>query len=241
MAFSSGTRRAVLVAAAAALAPARAQASPALYRRLPPPLDFGWTPRTPENTRTGQAELAGGALEIRIDHAPLTGVNSAMLDWWFQNFDGEARYRGQTVPAYRLWHPRDHIAVAFTRNSEGRLAPGQRVHIEEVFARDERFTANVRARIHRWDRGGIGFHVEVLGHRLMQLDHAFTDSAEGLLYRTRAQIGASSGPLRAPLNAIARSRFGAEKSAAWVRHNIEEVGFFVDFLPELYSQNAIAR
>jgi len=231
----------MLAAGAVALAPAPAHArGGALHRQLQPPLEFGWTLRATDSADVVRTELGDGRLELRIDHAPLPGVSTEMLEWWFQNLDGVATYRGLAIPAYRLWHPRDHIAVAFTRDRQGRIALRQRVHIQEVFARDPRFETDSRARLHRWDRRGIGLHVDVLGHRVMELDHAFTDRSEGLLYRSCLRIGAGVGPLRATLNTIARPQFGPEKASAWLRHNIEEVGCFAEFLPELYANRAIA-
>lgn len=212
-----------------------------LARKLPPPRDYGWTFRPVESARVTRTTLDDGRRELRIDHAPLAGVTTDMLGWWFQNLDGIARYRGQSLPAYLLWHPRDHIAVAATRDATGHIGLGQIVHIQEVFGRDPRFGTEAHARIHRWDAGGIGFHVDILGHRMFELDHTFADSAEGVVYRSRAHIGTAAGLLRRPLNLGARFGFSEAKAAAWIRHNIEEVGCLEDFLPELFQDRAITR
>lgn len=141
-----------------------------LARKLPPPYDFGWTLRDVSSADVVQTALGDGRREILINHAPLTGVTTEMLEWWFQNFDGVARFRGREIPAYHLWHPRDHIQVTFARGREGRVAPGQQIKIQEVFARDPRFEADIQSVIHRWDRRGVGFHHDVLGHRVIELD-----------------------------------------------------------------------
>lgn len=213
-----------------------------LTSRLTEPYDFGWSLRTIENADVLITRLGDGRREIRIDHPPLTNVTTGMLDWWFQSFDGMAEYRGRRIPAYHLWHPRDHVRVELGRDSQGRVAPGQRIAIQEVFGRDPRFEADVRSIIHRWDRRGVGFHLDVLGHRVIELDHVFKDAPEGADYRTCMRIGAGSGPLRRIINArIVARRFGPELVAAWIRHNVEEVGCFVEFLPDLFATRAIEQ
>ncbi|MFT3811525.1 MAG: hypothetical protein QM698_16555 [Micropepsaceae bacterium] len=213
----------------------------ALFTALPAPVDLGWTPRPVSSADIVVTPLGDGRLEVRIDHAPLTGITTAMLGWWFQTFDSIVTWRGHTMPAYRLWHTADHIDVRPRRSADGRIAPGCRLNIREVFGRDPRFAADIRAVIHRWDSRGIGFHHDVLGHRVVELDHAFTDSPSGVLYRTCMRAGVGNGPLRSLINRLAvKRRFGPEAVTAWTRHNIEEVGFFTDFLPELYAAQAIA-
>lgn len=211
-----------------------------LFRKLSEPYDFGWTLRDVKNADVTETKLGDGRLEIRIDHAPLEGVTTEMLEWWFQNFDGTAQFRGERMPAYHLWHPFDHVAVAFHRDASSRVAAGQRLHIQEVFGRDRRFETDATAVIHRWDKRGIGFHKDVLGHRIMELDHVFTDAEGGTLYRTCMRVGAGNGPLRRFINGYLVPRlFGANKTKAWIRHNVEEVGCFSDFLPELFATRVI--
>jgi hypothetical protein len=212
-----------------------------LFRRLGPALELGWTLRPVESADIVLTQLGDGRREIRIDHAPLTGVTTEMLEWWFQNFDGLAVYRGRALPAYHLWHPRDHVAVTFNRNAAGRVEPGQALYIEEVFGRDQRYEVDVRSVIHRWDRRGIGFHHDAFGHRVVELDHVFTDTAAGVIYRSCMRVGSCAGPLKAVVNMLAHRRFSSAMTTAWIRHNVEEVGCFVDFLPELFAASAITH
>lgn len=212
-----------------------------LIRKLKPAYDFGWQFRSVESADVVLTPLGDGLREILINHAPLSGVTTAMLEWWFQSFDRVATYRGQALPAYHLWHPRDHVRVTFKRDAEGRVAPGQPIAIQEVFGREPQFEADVRSVIHRWDRRGVGFHLDVMGHRVVELDHVFTDTSQGVDYRTRMRVGVGNGPLRRLINEVIVSRrFGPETVQAWIRHNIEEVGSLVDFLPELLEARAIS-
>lgn len=211
-----------------------------LTKRLLAPYDFGWTLRAVEDCDVVETQLGDGRFEIRLDHAPLNGVTTEMLAWWFQVFDGTATYRGQDLPAYHLWHPNDHVAVEFTRNKAGRVAPRENVHIQEVFGRDKRFATDARAVIHRWDGRGVGFHLDVAGHRLLELDHVFKDSPDGAIYQSCMRAGAGAGPLRRLINAaVLPRRFGAAQRVAWIKHNVEEVGCFENFLPELFEAKAV--
>jgi len=212
-----------------------------LAKRLVDPYDFGWTLRDVDTCDVVETHLGDGRYEIRLDHAPLAGVTTEMLEWWFQVFDGTASYRGRSLPAYHLWHPRDHVKVELGRDGSGRVASNQSVHIQEVFGRDRRFTVDQRPVIHRWDRRGVGFHADVAGHRLIELDHVFTDTPQGVIYRSCMRAGVGAGPLRRLINGVVLpKRFGAAQRAAWIRHNVEEVGCFVEFLPELYADKAVS-
>lgn len=211
-----------------------------LSRRLPPPQDFGWTLRPVSSADVVQTQLGDGRLEVLINHAPLKGITTEMLEWWFQSFDGMAHYRGRSIPAYHLWHPLDHVGVKFDRGGMNRVAPGCTISIQEVFARDPQFEVNVTAVIHRWDRRGVGFHSDVLGHRISELDHVFTDTPAGVDYRSRLRFGAGHGPLRGLINGlVVARRLSPALATAWIRHNIEEVGCFEAFLPELHAARAI--
>lgn len=212
----------------------------ALVRKLSAPYAFGWTLRRKEDTDVVETPLGDGRHEVLINHNRLDGVTTEMLGWWFQNIDGLATYKGKRLPAYHLWHPYDHVGVTFHRGASGRVEPGQALGIQEVFGRDPRYAADVTSVIHRWDKRGIGFHYDVFGHRVVELDHVFADVAGGLDYRTRLRVGVGVGPLRNFINKrfVAR-RFNADYTSAWIKHNIEEVGCFVDFLPEIFEGKAI--
>lgn len=204
---------------------------------LPAPRELDWPMRSVEGCVTGNETLADGRVELTIGHAPLVGVSVEMLEWWFQNFDRPCRYRGvRYEQAYLLWHPIDHHSVVFGRDSSGRMAPGSTIHIREAFGADLAFAVDQVVTVHRWDRGGIGFHLERLGQRVFSLDHTFSAIEGGTRYDSRMLIGLEGGHLSRLANRLIVPRaFGADKARAWLRHNIEEVGCFEHFLPELYE------
>lgn len=58
---------------------------------------------------------------------------------------------------------------------------------------------------------------------------------EGTLYRNSLTVGVE-GKFGRPINAlIRRFLFDEARGLAWIKHNIEEVGNFESFLPQLYE------
>jgi hypothetical protein len=202
---------------------------------LPSPREFGWHLKPVESARTSVQRLGDGRMTIEIDHEIIRGITTEMLAWWFQTFDREITWEGRTMQAYLLWHPLDHVGVTLFRGPTGRLGVGDRLHITEVFARDPRFTVDQDVRVHRWDDNGVGFHAVIGGFRGFNLDHSFENVAGGVRYRSRALVGAEGmlGPL---VNVLARRLFSDETARAWVRHNVEEVGCFENFLSTLWER-----
>jgi hypothetical protein len=82
-----------------------------------------------------------------------------------------------------------------------------------VFGRDPRFEAEGRAVIHRWDRRGVGFHQDILGHRLLELDHVFRDTPRGVDYRSWLRVGAGVGALKGALERPRRATSGQRDHA----------------------------
>src|SRR5687768_3488013 len=97
---------------------------------LPPPTAIDWRMRPVSSAQTSSRLLDDGRLELKIEHAPLTGVTPRMLDWWFRTASQDMQWRGQTIPRYRVWHPRDHISLTVVaRNRQGEVGAGAKFHI----------------------------------------------------------------------------------------------------------------
>ena len=208
---------------------------------LPEPREYGWTLKRLSSAKTTVRRDSVGGIDIEIEHSILRGVSVEMLAWWFQHLDKELMFRGEKLPVYLLWHPYDHVSVEATRDGAGRIAAGSTLHVHEVFGRDARFVVKEAFGVHRWDSGGIGLHLEVPGVRLAQLDHEFRDVDGGVRYHTRAHLGAP-GVLGALVNALVIPlKFDDDKIGAWLTHNVEEVGNFENFLPELYAAAHVAK
>ena len=211
--------------------------------QMPEPRDFGWNPKPLESADTFVESLPNGQMVLTIDHDRIAGVTTEMLVWWFQTFASlEVEAKGRRMPAYFVWHPRDHIGVEHRGGAPGGpLRPGEHLRIHEAFDRRAEFELDAVAEVTQLDATGIGLRVSLLGRPLMDLVHRFQDVEGGVLYRSRMVLGHDGGLLRYVVNRlILPRRFNREKAEAWLRHNVEEVGFFERFLPELYAKRADA-
>lgn len=101
-----------------------------ILRQLPTPLDISWTCKPVESARWGLQLLDDGCVHCWIEHEVIRGVTPKMLVWWFKHLEGDLVYDGRRLPRYRVWHPRDHVSIAYSRRNlgYGTLAPltGQR-------------------------------------------------------------------------------------------------------------------
>jgi hypothetical protein len=186
---------------------------------------------------TRSRTLEDGRLEIEIDHAPLEGITPPMLHWWFQTVSQDMQWRGKTIPRYQLWHPIDHICLTVVRRSrDGSVGPGSKFHIVEAFGGNLDFLLDQVVDVARLDEGGLTLEVKILGKIVMQLSHRFEARNGATLYRTRMLVGADGGLMRPISRIVRKRRFPSAKAGAWLKHNVEEVGNFPYFLPELFAR-----
>lgn len=218
--------------------PARHEPRPNPARPLPPPLDFGWRMRALDTARTTLDVRRDGMMELTIDHAPLSDVRPDMLRWWFEGVHLPMPYAGGVWPRYRVWHPRDHVALLKPRLArDGRVGEGAHFRIVEAFGRDERFRVDSVEYVEKLDDTGIRLVKFVGGVRVFSLEHWFTAVPGGTRYESQMLVGASSPAVRSALNGwLTRRVFPEAMGRAWLRHNVEEVGNFEFFLPELWAR-----
>lgn len=209
------------------------------HRLPPPPLDIPWLCKPVSSARSGLEVMPDGRLRCWIEHECLRGVTPAMLRWWFGHLEGDMDWQGQRLSRYRVWHPRDHIRVRYAkRGAEGRVGVGSVIHLTEMLGANPRYLVDVHSEIRRLDEGGFSHRPRVHGLRLAAMDYFFEPVADGTLYRNSLTVGVP-GALAAPLNALLRRFvFDEARGHAWIRHNIEEVGNFEAFLPDLYAAEA---
>jgi hypothetical protein len=152
---------------------------------------------------------------------------------------------------YRIWHPIDHIYYKdLSRAPDGTGSAGTRRHIVEAFGANRNYLINIIDRVeHLDDKGvllateqggislGFGNLLAPLPIRLSTLEHQFFAVSNGTRYESRLLIGLDSSLGKWLVNPIVRPLFiGYEMAKAWLKHNIEEVGNFEFFLPELYNK-----
>lgn len=220
---------------------------------LPAPLPGSWALKPLRSARTGLTRLRNGQLELTIKHEVIRGVTPEMLAWWFCHIDGTMEYGGHTVSRYRVWHPSDHIAYRdLTVAADGSGSAGTRRHIVEAFGRNSRYLVNIVDRVAHLDETGILLVTEQagitlgrlqtpllpLGLEVGTLQHDFSVAPRGTRYESRMVVGHDSLFGRLLLNRTVLPAFvlSEDMGRAWLRHNVEEVGNFERFLPDLYDQ-----
>lgn len=201
-------------------------------------LDPNWQGRPLDSARWSLTRLPDGRLRMTIAHAPLRGVTTAMLDWWFRNIGGTMDWQGRKVSRYHVWHPRDHIHWALARPAPGGgVGPGAVFRIVEAFQANPRYRIDVQERVTALSRDGITLEGRVIGLRVTRLAHRFTALDGGTQYDSVLEVGLAAPILGHVLNRrLLRHRFPEDMARAWIAHNIEEVGQFEQFLADLHAK-----
>ncbi|MFT4088724.1 MAG: hypothetical protein QM658_16535 [Gordonia sp. (in: high G+C Gram-positive bacteria)] len=192
--------------------------------------------RAVDDARTSVTELPNRRLRLTIDHEPLAGVTQEMLLWWFRNIGGDMEYAGGRHSRYRVWHPLDHISWDLrSAGPSGQVGEGSRFHIVEEFGQDPAMRIDSIDTVEKLDRTGIRLVLRVAGIVVFQLEHTWSAGHDATHYVSVLDLGART-PLMRPVNAYLRRRvFRSGMENAWIKHNIEEVGRFEHFLPELWA------
>lgn len=207
-----------------------------MKRQAPEPLDIPWICKPIESAQSGIEILADGRIRCWIVHELLREVHPKMLVWWFQHLEGDVAIGGERYNRYRVWHPRDHVAIAYSRrNPDNTIGVGCVIHITEMLGANPDYLVDIHTEITRLDEGGFAHRPRFHGLRLARMDYEFTQAPEGTLYRNSLTVGVE-GTFGRPINAlIRRFLFDEARGLAWIKHNIEEVGNFESFLPQLYA------
>lgn len=202
----------------------------------PEPVPMPWGLKPLGSARCGAERLADGRLSWWIEHETLKGVSPRMLVWWFSHLEGEVEIDGQRVSRYRAWHPYDHVHASYARRlPDGSVGPGAAIRLREYLGANPRFEVDTISDISRLDEGGFVHHPRVQGLRgLVTMEYRFTAVDGGCRYENRLLIGGTQGWRRWLTPLVQRFAFDSAHGLAWLRHNVEEVGNFERFLPDLY-------
>lgn len=202
----------------------------------PAPVPWGLKPFA--SAHCGHERLPDGRDSWWIRHEVLHGVTPAMLVWWFSNLEGELEVAGRRIDRYRAWHPYDHVYARYVRRGrDGRIGPGAQIRLRELLGANRAHVVDILTDIVRLDEGGFEHHPRVHGLRgLVSMEYRFTAVPGGTLYENRLLVGGTRGWRRWITPLLRRWVFDAERGRAWLRHNIEEVGAFEQFLPALYRR-----
>lgn len=208
---------------------------------LPEKREFGWVLKKQSTARTSTTKLPTGQTELKIKHEVIKGVTKEMILWWFKNFQFlNVEVNGKIYPAYHLWHPYDHVNAELTSKTDDTYAQeGDRLKITEAFGRDLNYLLRENPVIWYFKEDAFGLEGQLAGRTMMKLLHRFRDVEGGLEYKSRMVIGMEKGILKNYVNnVVIPKKFSEEKADKWLKHNVEEVGCFENFLPELYAKKS---
>ena len=190
----------------------------------------------PLESACSSIEQHGGRTVATIRHAPLRGVTPEMLSWWYRHIPGEMAYAGSTYPRYLVWHPLDHIDYAVTASGQsGEVSRGARLHITEAMQRNMENLLDIHVEVVEMHEGRAVIAKHILGTSLVRLVNEFTASPAGASYVTIMTIGDETVLGNVVLNHVAhRKAFPPRRIGPWMRHHVEEIGNFENFLPDLF-------
>jgi hypothetical protein len=164
-----------------------------------------------------------------------------MIIWFLNNMADIIEISGEMRPRYLIWHPRDHISMTYLHSADdgSNFQTGAVLRIKEMFNGERRNKLNIKARVEFLDKSGFAHHETIAGLQVARIDYTFNEVSEGTIYENQMTIGrAGKGPLSWLINRIIQPIvFPRRKGIAWLKHNVEEVGNFQFFLPQMYRQN----
>jgi hypothetical protein len=203
---------------------------------LQPERDFGWNMKSIESAKTEFVIDKDGVFKLKIEHESICGVTPQMLFWWFNNLEGEMTYKGQKYPKYLVWHPKDHIHWSLAKRLHDKESADFHFRIVEAFDRNINFLVDSIELVEKLDETGIRLVRKIGNMEVFTLEHSFIPNGNDTIYKSEMMVGINKKPFGKFFNTLIKPLFFSEKMAtAWLKHNIEEVGNFEFFLPELYS------
>ena len=112
------------------------------------------------------------------------------------------------------------------------------IHLAEMFGANPDYLVDVHTEITKLDEQGFAHRPRLRGFQLARMDHEFKAVESGTLYSNSLTVGTERflGSIVNPL--IRALAFDEARGRAWIKHNIEEVGNFEAFLPQLHAAEA---
>jgi len=201
-----------------------------------PPGLFNWKMKSLSSAVTGFKVLPMGSFEATIEHDLIRGCTVQMIEWWFKHIGGTMFYKGKEYDRYLLWHPYDHIHWSLHKpGPHGKAEAGAKFRIVEALNRNPRWLIDTIEEVVKLDKTGIRLRRRFLGIEVSSLEHWFIPHRDGTLYRSRLQVGSETWIGRHFINPLMQEFIMTKAmTRAWLKHNIEEVGNFENFLPQLY-------
>jgi hypothetical protein len=223
---------------------------------MPEKRDFGWTLKPTSSTHFDVQTRDNGQICIVLNHSLLRDVTAEMLHWWFANFiDLKVklvdidRYTDQSIPAYLLWHPSDHLSFDLKKNilnKHPKPEVGVAINLREAFDYENKgwgYSVDHALKISycRADGWAITKQLPLIGNALALRVH-FKDVINqeihiGAHYHCEMVIGVNGdNSIAKMINKKITSDLSLDFFDAWHLHSTEEAGAFENFLPALYKQ-----
>lgn len=207
---------------------------------IPSPLRVDYELRPVSSATTSIEKLGDGRTRYAIEHQLLRRVTPEMIVWFLNHMTDLIDVAGERVQRYRAWHPRDHIELTYLHPAiDGtNFGKGSRLRIQEAFGGDPKLAIDVIAHVEFLDETGFAHHELKAGLQVARMDYTFEKTAEGTMYRNALTVGKEGrDPLSWVVNHVVQPfMFPQDKGRAWLKHNVEEVGAFESFLPEMYAR-----
>jgi hypothetical protein len=203
---------------------------------LPEPLTVPWELKPVSSARSGAEALADGRMKFWIKHDLLKGVTPAMLAWWFSNLEGDVDIEGRLLNRYRVWHTFDHVYARYVRRlPDGSIGPGAQIELLEYLGRNPKHKVEILTTFEKLDEEGCIHNPVVRGISLARMEDTFREVAGGTLYDSALIVpsGRRSWFFR---KIVVPILFPEPKGQAWIKHTVEAVGCFENFLPDLYRR-----
>jgi hypothetical protein len=160
-----------------------------------------------------------------------------MLCWWFKNIDGDMYYKGKLYPKYLVWHPTDHIHWQYRNGAGEKIGINSTFRIVEAFGGEKKYLIDSTEVVEKLDETGIRLVRRIGSIEIFSLQHDFIANGNNTIYKSEMIVGTYTRPFSILFNYCVRPfLFTKDMGYAWLKHNIEEVGNFEFFLPNLFAE-----
>jgi len=157
----------------------------------------------------------------------LEGVTPKMIDWWWCNME----------KGFALWHPIDHTNFYWHTKPTGNQALGKIQVAPQVWSDGTLIKPHIR-----WDdvatlpediKEIIVYDHAVVAAGISMTGENVKDDDPPVSYRIHQYEKTDFG-VRGISSAIPREPEPPERGLVWAKHGSEEIGYFQDFLADLY-------
>jgi hypothetical protein len=166
----------------------------------------------------------------------LEGVTPRMIDWWWCNME----------KGFALWHPIEHTDFYWHSKPTGNEVIGK-IHVApQVWSDGRIFKPHIRfddvATLPDNIKEIVVYNHVLVAAGISLTDENVKDDAPPIAYRIHQWEGTDRG-VRGLSSAIPMKPdpLETERGLVWAKHCAEEMGYFKDFLPDLYRLWSVVK